>query len=52
MIAQLSFRRDLLFVGIAIFIVICISSSTIEKRLQNIEKQNDIIIELLKANEQ
>ncbi|MGG0490732.1 MULTISPECIES: hypothetical protein [Bacillus] len=39
----------MLFVGIAILIVICISSSTIEKRLKNIEKQNDIIIELLKS---
>lgn len=38
----------MLFVGIAILIVICISSSTIEKRLKNIEQQNNTIIELLK----
>jgi hypothetical protein len=28
--------------------VLCVSGSMIEKRIKNIEKQNDIIIELLK----
>ncbi|MFP7312132.1 hypothetical protein [Bacillus safensis] len=36
------------FVGIAIFIVIFISTFTIEKILKNIEQQNNTIIELLK----
>lgn len=35
-------------VGIAILIVIVISTSTIEKSLKSIEKQNEIIVELLK----
>ncbi|WP_186325097.1 hypothetical protein [Bacillus pumilus] len=38
----------MLFVGIAILLVICISGSTIEKRIKNIEQQNNTIIELLK----
>ena len=37
----------LFFVGIAILIVIVISTSTIEKSLKKIEKQNDAAIELL-----
>ena len=36
------------FVGIAILIVIVISTSMIEKSLKAIEKQNDTVIELLK----
>lgn len=40
----------LVFVGIAILIVIVISTSTIEKSLKSIEKQNDMVIELLKEN--
>lgn len=40
----------LVFVGIAILIVIVISTSTIEKSLKSIEKQNAIVIELLKEN--
>ncbi len=35
------------FVGIAIMIVIVISTSTIEKSLKKIEKQNETAIELL-----
>lgn len=38
----------LVFVGIAILIVIVISTSTIEKSLKSIEKQNAMVIELLK----
>ncbi|MGY8608458.1 hypothetical protein ACN6BA_03535 [Bacillus altitudinis] len=38
----------MLFVGIAILIVVCISGSMIEKRIKNMEQQNDTIIELLK----
>ena len=38
----------LFFVGIAILIVIVISTSMIEKSLKTIEKQNDTVIELLK----
>ena len=38
----------LVFVGIAILIVIVISTSTIEKSLKSIEKQNARVIELLK----
>ncbi|MED1482149.1 hypothetical protein [Bacillus altitudinis] len=38
----------MLFVGMAILIVVCISGSMIEKRIKNMEQQNDIIIELLK----
>ena len=37
----------LFFVGIAILIVLVISTSTIEKSLKKIEKQNDAAIELL-----
>ena len=40
----------LFFVGIAILIVIVISTSMIEKSLKTIEKQNDTVIELLKEN--
>ena len=40
----------LFFVGIAILIVIVISTSMIEKSLKAIEKQNDTVIELLKEN--
>jgi len=32
----------------AILIVVCISGSMIEKRIKNMEQQNDTIIELLK----
>ncbi|MFS0656496.1 hypothetical protein [Bacillus sp. 179-C3.3 HS] len=39
----------MLFVGIAILIVIVISSTMIEKSLKSIEKQNELIIELLKG---
>ncbi|KIL25480.1 MULTISPECIES: hypothetical protein [Bacillus] len=38
----------MLFVGIAILIVLFISSTMIEKSLNRIEKQNELIIELLK----
>ncbi|WP_192796814.1 hypothetical protein [Pradoshia sp. D12] len=38
----------LFFVGLAILIVIVISTSRIEKSLTSIEKQNDTVIELLK----
>ncbi|MBD3861603.1 hypothetical protein IEE86_17945 [Bacillus sp. 28A-2] len=38
----------MLFVGTAILIVVCISGSMIEKRIKNLEQQNDTIIELLK----
>ncbi|MCA0118266.1 MULTISPECIES: hypothetical protein [Bacillus] len=38
----------MLFVGMAILIVVCISGSMIEKRIKNMEQQNDTIIELLK----
>ncbi|MEK5495766.1 hypothetical protein [Bacillus sp. FSL M8-0077] len=38
----------MLFVGMAILIVVCISGSIIEKRIKNMEQQNDTIIELLK----
>ena len=38
----------LVFVGIAILIVVVISTSTIEKSLKSIEKQNTMVIELLK----
>ncbi len=38
----------MLFVGIAILLVLFITSSTIEKTLKSIEKQNDQVIELLK----
>ena len=40
----------LFFVGIAILIVLVISTSTIEKSLKSIEKQNAMVIELLKEN--
>ena len=40
----------LVFVGIAILIVVVISTSTIEKSLKSIEKQNAMVIELLKEN--
>ena len=40
----------LFFVGIAILIVIVISTSMIEKSLKTIEKQNETVIELLKEN--
>ncbi|MDM5322074.1 hypothetical protein NST39_19655 [Bacillus sp. FSL W8-0645] len=38
----------MLFVGIAILIVLFISSTMVEKSLNRIEKQNELIIELLK----
>ena len=38
----------LFFVGIAILIVLVISTSTIEKSLKSIQKQNTMVIELLK----
>ena len=38
----------LVVVGMAILIVIGISSSRIEKSLSSIEKQNDMVIDLLK----
>jgi hypothetical protein len=38
----------LFLVGLAILIVIVISTSRIEKSLTSIEKQNDTVIELLK----
>ncbi|MEC3590897.1 hypothetical protein [Bacillus pumilus] len=38
----------MLSVGIAILIVLFISSTMIEKSLNRIEKQNELIIELLK----
>ncbi|MEI4791568.1 hypothetical protein WAX46_15485 [Bacillus sp. FJAT-53060] len=38
----------MLFVGIAILIVLVISSTMIEKSLTSIGKQNELIIELLK----
>ncbi|WP_269779706.1 hypothetical protein [Bacillus sp. ms-22] len=38
----------MLFVGIAILIVLFLSSTMIEKSLKRIEKQNELIIELLK----
>ncbi|WP_301950646.1 hypothetical protein [Bacillus sp. V59.32b] len=37
----------MLFVGIAILIVLFISTTTIEKTLKSIEKQNSRVIELL-----
>ncbi|MFE4075661.1 hypothetical protein [Peribacillus sp. YIM B13477] len=37
-----------LFVGIALILIIFLSSSIIEKRLKNIEKQNNRVIEILK----
>ncbi|MBD8136028.1 hypothetical protein [Peribacillus frigoritolerans] len=36
-----------LFVGIALILIIFFSSSIIEKRLKNIEKQNNRVIEIL-----
>ncbi|MFE0506750.1 hypothetical protein ACWF7H_16985 [Peribacillus butanolivorans] len=36
-----------LFVGIAIILIVFFSSSIIEKRLKNIEKQNNRVIEIL-----
>ncbi len=36
-----------LFVGIALILIIFFSSSIIEKRLKNIEKQNIRVIEIL-----
>ncbi|MEK3976775.1 MULTISPECIES: hypothetical protein [Psychrobacillus] len=36
-----------LFIGIALLLIVLISSSTIEKRLKNIERQNDRLIEIL-----
>ncbi|MEV5037029.1 hypothetical protein MRBLBA21_001851 [Peribacillus frigoritolerans] len=36
-----------LFVGIALILIIFFSSSIIEKRLKNIEKQNNSVIEIL-----
>ena len=38
----------LFFVGIAILIVLVISTSTIEKSLKSIQKQNSMVIDLLK----
>ncbi|WP_382350628.1 hypothetical protein [Lederbergia graminis] len=40
-------KRVVIFILIAIFIVIFISTSIIEKTLKSINKQNDRIIELL-----
>ncbi|MDE5416174.1 hypothetical protein [Alkalihalobacterium chitinilyticum] len=37
-----------LLTGIAIIIILFVSSSVIEKRLKNIESQNNQVIELLK----
>lgn len=37
----------MLFVGIAILIVLVIATNTIEKTLKSIEKQNEIVINLL-----
>jgi hypothetical protein len=36
-----------LFVGIALILIIFFSSSIIEKRIKNIEKQNNRVIEIL-----
>ncbi|MED4690692.1 hypothetical protein [Peribacillus frigoritolerans] len=36
-----------LFVGIALILIVFFSSSIIEKRLKNIEKQNNRVIEVL-----
>ncbi|MGN1400315.1 MAG: hypothetical protein ACI4XL_02305 [Bacillus sp. (in: firmicutes)] len=36
------------FVGIAILVVLVISTSMIERSLKSIEKQNETVIELLK----
>ncbi|CAK6478127.1 hypothetical protein ACPOM7_24075 [Peribacillus castrilensis] len=36
-----------LFVGIALILIVFFSSSIIEKRLKNIEKQNNRVIEIL-----
>ncbi|MGG0414286.1 hypothetical protein [Peribacillus simplex] len=36
-----------LFVGIALILIVFFSSSIIEKRLKNIEKQNNHVIEIL-----
>ncbi|USL11068.1 hypothetical protein [Bacillus bombysepticus] len=35
------------FVGIALILIVFFSSSIIEKRLKNIEKQNNRVIEIL-----
>ncbi|MFS0605310.1 hypothetical protein [Peribacillus frigoritolerans] len=36
-----------LFIGIALIFIVFFSSSIIEKRLKNIEKQNNRVIEIL-----
>jgi hypothetical protein len=36
-----------LFVGIALILIVFFSSNIIEKRLKNIEKQNNRVIEIL-----
>jgi hypothetical protein len=36
-----------IFVGIALLLIVFFSSSIIEKRLKNIEKQNNRVIEIL-----
>ncbi|MFJ5752047.1 hypothetical protein ACIP97_26335 [Peribacillus frigoritolerans] len=36
-----------LFIGIALILIVFFSSSIIEKRLKNIEKQNNRVIEIL-----
>lgn len=36
-----------LFVGIALMLIVFFSSNIIEKRLKNIEKQNNRVIEIL-----
>lgn len=38
-----------LFVGIALILIVFFSSSIIEKRLKNIEKQNNRVIEILEV---
>ena len=38
----------MIFVGIAILIVLFISTNTVEKSLKSIEVQNQVIIDLLK----
>ena len=38
----------LFFIGIAILIVLVITTSTIERSLKSIEKQNSMVIDLLK----
>lgn len=36
-----------LFIGVALILIVFFSSSIIEKRLKNIEKQNNRVIEIL-----